>query len=72
MKKNTNNNPIPTFKNKDGSFINGRRENEALLELIYSGKEFIIFEGKTITVFSDEITTVDKEVKRVTTVEITA
>ena len=72
MKKNTNNNPIPTFKNRNGSFINGRRETEALLELIYSGKEFIIFEGKTITVFSDEITTVDKEVKRVTTVEITA
>ena len=69
MKKTTNN-IIPTFKNRNGSFINGRRETEALLELIYSGKEFIVFEGKTITVFSDEITTVDKEVKRVTVVEV--
>ena len=64
-------NIVPTFKTKDGSFINGRREIEALLELIYSGKEFIIFDGKTISIFSDEITTVDKEVKRVTIVEIT-
>ena len=64
-------NIVPTFKTKDGRFINGRREIEALLELIYSGKEFIIFDGKTISIFSDEITTVDKEVKRVTIVEIT-
>ena len=70
MKKTTNN-IIPTFKNRDGSFIYGKRETEALLGLIYSGKEFIIFDGKTISVFSDEITTVEKEVKRITTVEIT-
>ena len=63
-------NIVPTFKNRNGSFINGRRETEALLELIYSGKEFILFDGKTITVFSDEIETVGKDVKRVTTVDI--
>jgi len=63
-------NIVPTFKNRNGSFINGRRETEALLELIYSGKEFIVFEGKTITVFSDKIETVGKDVTRVTVVEV--
>ncbi len=59
-----------SIKTKDGKFVVCRNEVEVILELIYSGKEFIVFDGKTITVFSDKIETVGKDVKRVTVVEV--
>lgn len=60
-----------TLKNTDGKFIYGKRETEAILRMIYAGENFTNFDGKMIKVFSDEIVTEGKDVKRVTILEIT-
>ena len=60
-----------TLMTKDNKFITGRVETEVILQMIYSGENFTKFEGKTLSVFSDKIETVEGENKRVTVIEVT-
>ena len=59
-----------TVKTKDGKFISCKPQVEAILEMVYSGKDETLIDGKKVSVFSDKIETEGKSVKRVTIVEV--
>ena len=59
-----------TIKTTDGKFINCKPQVEAILGMVYSGKDDTLIDGKKVSVHSDKIETEGKSVKRVTVVEV--
>ena len=63
-----------TIKTTDGKFISCKPQVEAILEMVYSGKDDTLIDGKKVSIFSDKIETVGGGKKihrtRVTVVEV--
>jgi len=58
------------IKTTEGKFITCKKETEAILEMIYAGKDETIMSGNHVSILSDRIETEGKDRKRVTTIEV--
>ena len=66
MKKKQNDRSRHQLLTTEGKFIHGRKETEAILEMLHSGWDETTFEGKRLTVHSDY----RDDDGRVTTIEV--